>query len=72
MSTWRQRAQRVIAAVVVENPDADEKTLRKRLSDAYPFTERDMYPYRVWCEEVRDTLRRRFPIPEPEELEVVP
>ena len=50
--TWRDRAKAVIAQIVAEHAGADEKTLRKVLRERYPFGERAMFPYKVWCQEV--------------------
>ncbi len=54
MSPYRLKAQQVIADVVAANPGADNKTLRKRMSKAYPFGERAHWPYVVWCNCVRE------------------
>jgi hypothetical protein len=39
--------------------DADEKAIRKAISAAYPFGERDYWPYKVWLDEVRRQLEAR-------------
>ena len=57
--TWRQIAAAHIANVVQENPDADERELRKLISDAYPFGERAYYPYKAWLAAVKDFLGKR-------------
>ena len=60
MSTWRMKARAVIArakAGYTGHPDGLEAHIRA----AYPFGERNYYPYRVWCEEVRAALDRWYP-----------
>ena len=32
------------------------KSLRKALREAYPFGEREYWPYKVWCDEIRSQL----------------
>ena len=60
-ATWRERAARVIAETLAALPkDADERTCKKALRDAYPFGERESYPYTVWCDEMRRSLALRF------------
>jgi len=55
--SWDVISCRTIERVMRENPDADLKTLRKRISEAYPFGERKYWPYKCWCREVRKALR---------------
>lgn len=60
-SRWRTHAAKVISEVVgTRNPrrmNADElKELRKEISDAYPFGERRMHPYKIWLSEVKFQL----------------
>jgi hypothetical protein len=57
--TWRESIRKQIESVVERLGDADEKTLRCALSDAYPFGERKHLPYKVWCEEVKRQLTGR-------------
>lgn len=51
--TWRDRARPIIIRVLEENKDKDEKEIRKALRDAYPFGERAMHPYKIWCDEIK-------------------
>lgn len=51
--SWRDRARPIIAAVLKETAGQSEKAIRRALYEAYPFHERAMYPYNVWCDEVR-------------------
>lgn len=55
MNTWRQDSQNIIASVKRDNPNATTEELKKLLYDAYPFGERKYWPYKVWCECVRET-----------------
>ena len=57
---WRDHARPIIAEVIAGFPaDADEKAIRKALTHAYPYGERAMWPYKVWCDEVRRQLMAR-------------
>lgn len=51
--TWRQIAAPIIAEVLRDTAGQSEKEIRKALREAYPFGERRMHPYKVWCDEVR-------------------
>ena len=68
-SYWRNRAAPIIAEVIARVGRENERTLRKALFDAYPFGERKMHPYKVWCDEVRRHLEgqqhRQPPPPDP-------
>lgn len=55
-ATWRERAQDVIQRVRIANPSARGDDLKKLLRAAYPFGERQYWPYKVWCTEVAYTL----------------
>lgn len=58
VSPWRRQAQRVIARVLEGLPAGySMKEARAALRAAYPFGERSMHPYRIWCDEVRKALR---------------
>ena len=64
ISKWRIYSRQVIAKVLSENKGADTKTLRKILHDAYPFGERNYYPYKIWLEECRRALTTPHPAPQ--------
>ena len=49
--TWRDIAKPIISSVLAANAGADDKTIRRALRDAYPWGERAMHPYKVWCDE---------------------
>lgn len=55
-SYWRNIARPVIAEVIARVGRDDEQALRRALREAYPFGERRMHPYRIWCDEVRRQL----------------
>ena len=61
--TWRQKAAPIIAGVLTEHKDSDEKTLRKALRDAYPFGERKYFPYKVWLDEIKRQRGTKKPKP---------
>ena len=58
VSGWRAIAAKTIADVIEKVGTADEKALRKAISDAYPFGQRFHHPYKVWCSEVRRQLNQ--------------
>lgn len=53
MASWREVAAPIIHAVLKQTEGQDEKVIRKALHDAYPFGERSMHPYKIWCSEVQ-------------------
>lgn len=54
--TWYEASLDVIRGVVAENPGLDEAALRKKVSEAYPFGERAMFPYKAWLRAVTTVL----------------
>ncbi len=58
-SYWRHTAKKVIEEVMNENRQADEKELRKKISDAYPFGQRSLHPYKIWLDEVKKQIAKR-------------
>ncbi len=58
---WRQQAAPIIARVIAEVGRDDEKKLRSALREAYPFGERAMHPYKIWCDEVRRQIGEPSP-----------
>lgn len=77
MSHWRNTSRSTIANVIAKHPDlrtADGlPELFKLVSKAYPFGERAMHPYKMWCKEVgiaRRTLERDLGINERNPLQV--
>ena len=63
-SPLRREARRVISQVIDDHvwgtahclPHADILQLRAKLREFYPFKKGEIYPYRIWCEEVRNAL----------------
>ncbi len=55
--TWREQCSPIIAEVIKTVGTDDMKVLRKALRDAYPYGERRMWPYKVWCSEIRKQLK---------------
>lgn len=51
--TWREHCRPIIAKVLADNKDKTEKEIRKALRNAYPYGERAMHPYKVWCDEIK-------------------
>lgn len=71
VSPWRREARTVIAQVIEDNvvgqvaclPHGDVLELRAKLREAYPWGIRELYPYRIWCQEVR--LALGYPVNKP-------
>ena len=59
--SWRDVARPIIAKVLRETAGQTEKEVRSALFDAYPFGERAMHPYKIWCDEVRVQLGEKPP-----------
>jgi hypothetical protein len=63
-SQWRREARRVIHQVIEDNvlgpvqllPHGDVLELRVKLREAYPFSEKSGWAYKVWLEEIRTVL----------------
>lgn len=72
--TRRQEAQSVIAQIQRANPQAKGETLRKLLSDAYPFGIKENHPYKIWLEEVNKVCgrsKRAKPVMTKEQMQMV-
>lgn len=52
-SSWRDIARPIISKVIADVGMEDMKAVRAALRESYPFGERKMWPYKVWCDEVR-------------------
>lgn len=59
MGDWSRQAIGQCEHIARQHPDADPKTLRKVLSEAYPWGPRENWPYRTWCAAVRKVLAAR-------------
>ncbi len=57
-SKWRHEARRVIEEALREARPLglEGKALRAFVSARYPFGERAMHPYKIWCSEVGKQL----------------
>ena len=60
--SWRDFCRPIIEEVLRETKGQDEKAVKKALFDAYPFGERAMHPYKIWCDEIK---RQRGLKPDP-------
>jgi hypothetical protein len=61
MSTWREKARKVIVRVLEETRGMDEAAVKKALHDAYPFGIREHHPYKIWRDEIKvQTGKRRL------------
>ena len=54
--TWREYAAPIIARVIAEHAGDSEQEIRAALREAYPYGQRAMWPYKVWCAEIRRQL----------------
>ena len=66
-STWREHAAPIIARIIRANPHESYVQLRKRISKAYPFRERECHPYKIWRDEVKRQLTAHFGTTEKQE-----
>jgi len=55
---WRDSIAPMVAEVIARVGKYNDKELRKALREAYPYGQRTMWPYKVWCSEVRRQLGR--------------
>jgi hypothetical protein len=53
--SWRDRARKVIEPIyiVCRALDMPVDVYNKRVSDAYPFGQREMHPYKIWLDECK-------------------
>jgi len=51
--TWRDSARPLIAKALEATKGKTEQEIRKALRDAYPWGERRMHPYKIWCDEIK-------------------
>lgn len=57
--TWREIARPIIAKVLSDNKGKSEKEIRRALRDAYPWGQRSMHPYKVWCDEIKIQMKKK-------------
>jgi len=55
---WRYAAQRVIAKVEQDCKGVSYGAFKRALFNAYPFGQRSLHPYKIWCDEQRKALAR--------------
>ena len=55
-SKWCNISRLVIQQLISENPGCTVDEMRKLVSEAYPFGQRAMHPYKVWLSTVREIL----------------
>lgn len=51
--TWRDSARPLIAKALEDTKGKPEKDIRAALKAAYPWGERRMHPYKIWCDEIK-------------------
>lgn len=56
--TWREHCRPIITKVLVDNKGKSEREIRKALRDSYPYGQRAMHPYKIWCDEIK--IQRNF------------
>jgi hypothetical protein len=62
--TWRDRFRPMIAEVLAAHAGAGEKTLRRALREAWPYTMTRggaAWPYKVWLDEIARQRGKRKP-----------
>jgi len=67
-STWRDTCAPIIARVLAETKDQPEEKIKKALFEAYPFGEREHFPYKVWLDEIqnqRHAKKQPTPVDQP-------
>lgn len=59
--SWRDRARPVVSEAIRTGREKglEGKDLKGWVHGAYPFGERAMHPYKVWCDEVKKQLGER-------------
>jgi hypothetical protein len=73
MSDWGARAWEVIARIHNSLPqDATFEQRRAALRDAYPFGQRELWPYKAWCKAQRQYLARYEPHKQTPRLPLTP
>jgi hypothetical protein len=54
--TWRDSCRPLIAKTIKENEGKSLKEIKKALREVYPWGQRAMHPYKIWCDEVKVQL----------------
>lgn len=64
MTSWYESARDYINAEHAKMPaDIDFKERKRRISRAYPWGERRMFPYKMWLKAQKEYLSRYDPTP---------
>ena len=61
--TWRDIARPIVAAAIKKSGHLPYKELKRAVSKAYPFGEREYHPYKIWLNEVQRQLTVHFNMP---------
>lgn len=56
--TWRDIAKPIIRQVLKDTEGKTEKEIKKALREAYPWGQRAMHPYKIWCDEIKVHVER--------------
>ena len=64
--SWAVAAAPIVAEVIRTVGRSDRKALRKALTDAYPWGERENTPYKAWLSEIRRQLGHPLNAPKPD------
>lgn len=62
--SWRGRAAPIIRQAIkfARENGLDDKETKRHISLQYPFGQRAMHPYKIWCDEVRRQLGEKPPL----------
>lgn len=52
-STWREHCATIIAQVLIDTKGQTEKQIKAALREAYPYGQRSLHPYKIWCDEIK-------------------
>lgn len=58
-TSWRDIARPIIYNVLQEHTGETDKAKRKALKEAYPWGQRAMHPYKIWCDEVKVQMGKK-------------
>lgn len=68
-ATWRQIAAPIIQQVLMNTEGLPEDVVRRELREAYPFGQRENWPYKVWLDEIRRQRCKSYK-PDPKQPEL--
>lgn len=54
--TWRESCRGLISDTIKENKGKSLAEIKKELRGAYPYGQRVMHSYKIWCDEVKIQL----------------